>query len=185
VAPQGRFWVGMLGNDNNPLYRIDPDGSIHQMDDGILLSNGIHWSPDGETMYLADSLRRVIYAYDFEGSSGSISNRRVAVDTSGEEGLPDGISVDSQGCIWVAMCEGWQVMRYDPDGRLERRLKMPVECPTSCAFGGAQLNELYITSSRSLISPGTISHQPHAGDLFRLSLSIRGQRENIFGIGRG
>ncbi len=184
VDIQGRFWVGMLGYEDNPLYRFDPDGTIHLMDDGIRLSNGIHWSPDNGTMYLADSLRRVIYAYNFEGLSGSISNRRVAVDTSGEDGLPDGITVDSEGCIWVAMCNGWQILRYDPDGKLERRLRTPVECPTSCTFGGPALNELYITSSRSLVSSSTVSHQPHAGDLFRLRLEVKGQRENIFGHGK-
>lgn len=181
VDPQGRFWVGMLGYERNPLYRVEPDGSICQMDDDIRLSNGIHWNPDGTVMYLADSLRRAIFAYDFQAGTGSISNRRVAVDTSAEAGVPDGITVDSAGYIWVAMCGGWQVIRYSATGIVDRRIIMPVECPTSCTLGGAEGNDLYVTSSRSLIQPGTISQQLAAGDVFRVKVPQRGQRESVFG----
>jgi len=182
VDRQGRFWAGTWGgmgsNDpTNCLYRLDPDGSIHTMETGITISNGIGWSPDNKTMYFTDSPPRVIYAYDFDPTTGAIENRRIFVQTPEEEGEPDGLTVDSEGFVWSARWGGWKVTRYDPTGKMEREIRLPVQYPTSCTFGGAQLNELYITSASTALSEEQQREQPLAGDLFGLRTDVRGLEE--------
>jgi sugar lactone lactonase YvrE len=174
VDCHGRFWAGTLGDRyNNALYRFDPDGSIHIMEDGIGMSNGIGWSPDNQTMYFTDTLRYTIYAYDYDAVAGTIANRRVFVHDD-SAGLPDGLTVDSEGFIWSAWWGGWRITRYDPEGKLERQVAMPVECPTSCTFGGANLDELYITSACAALGQAGKHKQPLAGDLFRLRTAVTG-----------
>lgn len=182
VDPQGRFWGGTMyeGPDTGEptegrLYRFDADGSLHLMETGLTISNGMGWSPDLKTMYFTDTLRRVIYAYDFDPASGTIDRRRVFVDSSGEDGYPDGMEVDSEGGVWSARWGGWKVSRYDPDGKVEREIRLPVECPTSCAFGGEGLNELYITSAWTALTDEQHRQQPMAGDVFRLAMDIQGR----------
>lgn len=185
VDRQGRFWAGTL-NDENPkapdgrLYRLDPDGSVHTMETGITVSNGIGWSPDGRTMYFTDTFRYTIYAYDFDPGTGAIENRRPFVEIPPQEGLPDGLTVDREGCVWSALWGGWKVVRFDPSGKVEREIKMPVQNPTSCAFGGDQLNDLYITSARLALSDEQKEKQPWAGDLFRIKTEVRGIEEAKF-----
>ena len=183
VDPQGRCWAGtmMPQRRTSSLYRLDADQSVHQMDTGMMVSNGIGWSPDGKTMYFTDSFRQTIFAYDFDPAGGSIDNRRSFVHTPTEPGVPDGLTVDSEGFVWSARCRGWKVVRYDPQGRVEREINLPVECPTSCAFGGPNLAELYITSSWLLVAPENRENQPLAGDIFRLRLNITGLAEPCFG----
>jgi sugar lactone lactonase YvrE len=182
VDRQGRFWAGTMSKDpTSSLYRLDPDGSVHRMESGVTISNGIGWSPDNRTMYYTDSGVRMIYAYDFDPATGAIENRRPFVHTPDEEGVPDGLTVDSEGCVWSARWGGWKVTRYDPDGKVEREIGMPVQCPTSCTFGGAELTELYITSAWSGLSDEERSRQqPWAGDLFRLQTGVRGFEEPKF-----
>lgn len=182
VDPQGRFWGGTMyeGPDTGEptegrLYRFDSDGSLHLMETGLTISNGMGWSPDLKTMYFTDTLRRVIYAYDFDPASGTIDRRRVFVDSSSEDGYPDGMEVDSDGGVWSARWGGWKVSRYDPDGKVEREIRLPVECPTSCAFGGEGLNELYITSAWTALTDEQRRQQPMAGDVFRLAMDIQGR----------
>lgn len=182
VDPQGRFWGGTMyeGPDTGEptegrLYRFDADGSLHLMETGLTISNGMGWSPDLKTMYFTDTLRRVIYAYDFDPASGTIDRRRVFVDSSSEDGYPDGMEVDSDGGVWSARWGGWKVSRYDPDGKVEREIRLPVECPTSCAFGGEGLNELYITSAWTALTDEQRRQQPMAGDVFRLAMDIQGR----------
>lgn len=181
VDRKGRFWTGTLGEDaGSSLYRLDPDGSIRAMETGITISNGIGWSPDDQTMYYTDSLLRMIYAYNFDSDSGLIKNRRPFVQVPEGEGFPDGLCVDSEGFIWSAHWDGWRITRYDPDGKAERVIPLPVQRPTSCAFGGPELNQLYITSAWTGLSEADRSEQPLAGDLLRIQTDVTGQQENDY-----
>jgi len=182
VDPAGRFWAGTMTHTGatSSLYRLDPDGSVHTMEKGLGISNGIGWSLDGSTMYLTDSPRYVIYAYDFDMQSGSISNKRVFVQNSEPEGQPDGLTVDSEGYIWSAHWGGYSVLRYDPSGQLERKVELPVSQVTACIFGGPDLTDLYITSAWSGLSPEQRAKEPLAGDLFVLRTDKKGREEPKF-----
>lgn len=177
----GRFWVGTKSDDGTAsLYRMDQDLSTHRMETGFMVSNGLGWSPDDTKMYLTDSRRRIIYVYDFNLDQGSIHNRRIFAKPPEGEGNPDGLSVDGQGYIWSAFWGGWKIVRFDPDGNIERVVNLPVQYPSSCTFGGATLDELYITSACKLLSSQQRQENPLAGDLFRLKTDIRGQEETLF-----
>jgi len=181
VDPGGRFWAGtMAPGATSALYRLDADGSIHTMETGVTTANGLGWSPDGKTMYFTDSRHHVIYAYDYDPQTGSIANRRPFVSSPDEPGLPDGLAVDAEGCVWSARWDGWKVTRYDPQGRPMFHLQMPVQCPTSCAFGGPNLDELYVTSARVKLRQEQRAAQPLAGGLFRLRPGVRGQKAYLF-----
>ena len=182
---EGRFWVGTL-NDANPkgpdgeLFCVRGDGSYELVDRNITVANGIGWSPDRKIMYFTDSFRYAIYAYDFAAESGTISNRRTFVQTSPEGGIPDGLAVDTEGCVWSAYCGGWRVVRYRPDGRVDREYRLPVANPTSCAFGGERLDELYITSANLGLSEKDKAAHPLSGDLFCLKAGVAGMDEPRF-----
>ncbi|HEV2579310.1 MAG TPA: SMP-30/gluconolactonase/LRE family protein, partial [Ktedonobacteraceae bacterium] len=162
------------------LYRLDPDHSLHVMETNIRISNGIGWSPDRRLMYFTDSPLRMIYVYDFDAASGALENRRPFVHTPTEKGVPDGLTVDSEGFIWSACWGGWKITRYDPAGKVERVLQLPVQYPTSCAFGGASLDELFITSAWTALSEEKRRQQPLAGDLFRADVGVKGLEEPKF-----
>lgn len=178
--PTGRFWAGKMGNGfTNSLYRVDPDRSIHRMENGIGTSNGLGWSPDLSTFYYTDSSAKTIYAYDYDAQTGSIRNRRdFAVVTEG--GTPDGLAVDAEGCIWSARWGGWRLVRYAPDGRILAEIEMPVELVTSCAFGGPDLDELYVTSAYVSVPAEKRDLQPLAGDVFRIRAGVKGMPEPLF-----
>ena len=181
VDRQGRFWAGtMSAGPTSSLYRLDPDGSVYTMETGVTISNGIGWSPDDKTMYYTDTPLRMIYAYDFDPASGAIENRRPFIRTPDESGLPDGLTIDSEGFIWSARWDGWKVTRYDPAGKVEREIELPVQRPTSCTFGGAELDELYITSAWTGLSWVKRKLQPRAGDLFRIKVDVKGLEEPKF-----
>ncbi|TFH32179.1 MAG: SMP-30/gluconolactonase/LRE family protein [Anaerolineales bacterium] len=182
VDPAGRFWAGTMTPQgyHSSLYRLDPDFLVHRMETEIGISNGIGWSPDQKTMYFTDSPRKLIYAYDFDVPSGEISHRRIWVDSSEEDGLPDGLCVDAEGCVWSARWDGWRISRYDPQGQLMRRIPMPVQRPTSCAFGSPQLKTLFITSAWTGLTHAERSAQPMAGDLFYIELDTAGQTATFF-----
>jgi len=183
VDPAGRFWAGTLTEDGqatSSLYRLDPDGSVHAWETGVMVSNGIGWSPDRRTMYYTDSPRYTIYAYDFDVPSGSVTNRRVFVTVPKTDGQPDGLTVDSQGFIWSAHWDGYRVTRYDPQGKIERVVQLPVARVTSCVFGGPALSDLYITSAWSRLTDEQRAGQPLAGDLFLLQTEITGRLEPKF-----
>lgn len=179
VDRRGRFWAGTM-NDNgqSKLYRYDPDGSLHVMETGITCSNGIGFSPDNHTMYYSDSQVYTVYAYDFELESGEISNRRVF--RKFDNGDPDGLTVDSQGNIWIAIWGGWCVEQYAPEGALIERIEMPVQYPTCPIFGGEEMNELYVTSAWYLLDRAGRGSQPLAGDLFRIRTGVKGLPEPKF-----
>jgi sugar lactone lactonase YvrE len=187
VDRAGRFWVGSKARDwvtpNGALFRCDPDGSIHRMDEGFQLSNGMGWSPDDRRMYFVDSAPRAIYAYDFDPASGAIKNRRTLVRIAEEHGLPDGMTVDAEGFLWVAQWNGGRVVRYDPEGRIERVIAMPVRRPTSVAFGGPDLSTLFITSGTMRMSELELAAEPLAGNLFALETEVQGLPEPRFAGG--
>nr|WP_269446189.1 SMP-30/gluconolactonase/LRE family protein [Gloeobacter violaceus] len=164
----GRFWFGSMdpAGGEGRLYRYDPDGALHLMETGIFVSNGLGWSPDNRTFYLTDSSQQTIYAYDFDFESGRIVNRRPCVDLSGAPFFPDGLTVDREGCLWSAMWDGWCVIRFAPDGHELLRLPLPVQRPTCCTFGGADLGTLYITSASVGLSEAQIEKSFHSGDVF-------------------
>jgi len=131
-------------------------------------------------MYFTDSFRYSIYAYDYAATTGTISNRRTFVQTSPEGGIPDGLTVDSEGFVWSAYCGGWRVVRYNPEGKVDREYRFPVANPTSCAFGGEHLDELYVTSANLGLSENEKEQYPQSGDLFRLKVGVTGIDEPRF-----
>jgi sugar lactone lactonase YvrE len=181
VDRQGRFWAGTMEDDSTTakgsLYRLDIDHSIHKMETDLWISNGIGWSPDNTTMYLTDSIPCVIYAYDFEPESGQISNRRDLIKGDPNGPVPDGMTVDSEGYIWSAQWGGWKIVRYAPDGTVDREIAVPVAQPSCVTFGGADLSELYITSAWKGLSEDERKAQPLAGDIFRIKPGVRGLPE--------
>lgn len=181
VDRAGRFWAGTMSEgDDNSLYRLDPEGSTHVMETGITVSNGIGWSPDNRRMYFTDSRRKLIYVYDFDLTTGETANRRVFVDSTAENGVPDGLAVDSEGCVWSARWGGWKVTRYDPDGRAALEIPFPVEYVTSCALGGPNLDELYVTTAWTAVPESQRAQQPLAGDLFRVRVGVKGLPAPLF-----
>jgi sugar lactone lactonase YvrE len=181
VDRRGRFWAGTLGDPyRNNLYRLDTDLSVHWMDGGVDVSNGIGWSPDNQVMYYTDSSPAKIYRYDFDLESGSIENKKVFIDSSDRPGVPDGLTVDAEGFLWSARWGGWCIERYDPEGKLERVVKMPVEYPTSVMFGGDDLDVLFITSARVEVPPEKRGQRPLDGDLFCLQPGVCGLPEPFF-----
>jgi sugar lactone lactonase YvrE len=180
----GRFWAGTMALDERPgagaLYRLDPDGSVHTMLTGVTISNGLDWSPDGRRMYYVDSPTRRIDAFDFDAATGAIANRRTLADVPAEAGVPDGLTVDAAGFLWVALWGGAALRRYAPDGTLERVVPLPVTHPTSCAFGGAALDELYVTSARGKLTLAERVGQPQAGGVLRLRPGVVGRPAHLF-----
>ena len=180
----GRFWVGSKARDwvrrVGALFRYDLDGTLHRLDEGFQLSNGMGWSPDNRTMYFIDSAPREIYAYDFDLASGAIKNRRTLVRIAEEHGLPDGMTVDADGFLWVAQWSGGRVVRYDPDGRIARVVEMPVRRPTSVTFGGPELRTLFITSGTMRMTEAELAAEPLAGNLFALETDVQGLAEPRF-----
>jgi sugar lactone lactonase YvrE len=177
--PQGRFWAGTMAYDESPgagvLYRLELDGSCTRVLPGLTISNGIGWSPDGATMYLADSGTRLVEAFDFNGGSGAISRRRTLVHLEQPGVAPDGLTVDEGGGIWVALWGGGAIQRYAPDGSLLSMVRLPVERPTSCAFGGPDRATLFVTTAQAGLDEVALARQPDAGHVFRIDgLGVRG-----------
>ena len=181
---QGRFWIGVASFDaENPkggLYRLDPDGTVTQMEKGITISNGLGWSPDEKTFYYTDGLRYRVYQYDFDNVGGALSNRRTFLQFDKTPVAPDGLTVDSEGCVWEAHWNNWKICRYAPDGSLLLEIDMPVQRPTSCIFGGPHLDTLYVTScSRDRDETEALS--PPAGAVFAIDVGVKGLPEPAFG----
>jgi sugar lactone lactonase YvrE len=157
------------------LFRLELDGSCTTVLAELTISNGIGWSPDGTTMYLNDSGTGRVEAFRFDGASGAISHRRVLVEIEEQGVAPDGLTVDEDGGIWVALWGGGRVNRYAPDGSPLASLHVPVERPTSCAFGGPDRATLFVTTARAGLDERAIARQPDAGRVFSISgLGVRG-----------
>jgi sugar lactone lactonase YvrE len=179
----GRFWVGSISDEPGQagLYRYDPDGSLHQLEHGLTISNGLGWSPDDRTFYLTDSPQKKIFAYRFDAARGTISDRRVLVDLGDEAVEPDGLAVDGQGNLWSALWDGWCIVCFDPAGTELERIPVPVQRPTSVAFGGRDLTELYVTTASIGLSQKEVQRGVLAGDLFRVAAPVAGLPTNGFG----
>ena len=184
--PAGRFWVGtfdLLGRDHTgTLYRFDPDGSTHIMLRHITNSNGIIWSLDKTTMYYIDTPTRMVQAFDYDNATGTIANPRIVVRFPENIGWPDGMTIDAEGNLWVALWGGGAVQRYDPaTGALLDVIRVPAPFTSSCAFGGPELRVLYITSARGGLTPQQLQEFPLSGDVFAIEPGVAGVPAFFFG----
>ncbi len=175
---QGRFIVGgmneITGKPDSSVIRIDADGSITTIIDGVSCANSTCFSPDGRTMYSTDTPEQTIRAYEYDPDTGEIGNMRILADFADEPGVPDGSCVDAEGGVWNAEWEGRRVVRIAPDGSIDRVIEVPAWKPTCCAFGGPDMDILYITTSRLMSSPEQIAADPQAGGLFAVRPGVRG-----------
>jgi sugar lactone lactonase YvrE len=188
---QGRFWYGTMQNNfaedmselpitgaSGALYRIDADCSVREMDGPFTICNTFAWSPDDRTLYFADTPVG-IYAYDFDPLGGTISNRRMFAPTDGN-GYPDGSAIDAEGFLWNARWDGGCVIRWAPDGRIERIVRLPCDRVTSCCFGGPSLDVLYVTTVRYGLDAAQLAAQPLAGGIFAIDAGVRGLPDGLF-----
>ncbi|RIX98467.1 SMP-30/gluconolactonase/LRE family protein [Aureimonas flava] len=187
VDRRGRFFAGSMDTmeegPSGALYRLDPDFSVHEVDTGIICSNGPCFSPDDRTFYFADTWTGEIWAYDFDLETGAVSNRRTfaRVDTS-EGGAADGSTVDAEGCLWNALVYAGKIVRYTPDGAVDRVIDMPVKKVTSVMFGGPDLDTLFVTSMAKPPLPRFPGDGVQRGSLFAIrDLGVRGLPEPRFG----
>jgi sugar lactone lactonase YvrE len=185
---RGSLWMGSMRNNVNPdgsagatggrdgvLYRLDPDGTVTQWCADIGIANTLAWSPDGRRFYFGDTLENIIWAFDYDPSTGCVTNRQPFLRDFAR-GLPDGSCVDSEGYLWNCRFYGKCIVRIAPDGRVDRVIEMPVQNITTCAFGGADRKTLHITTARIEAPPG----DQLAGSLFTLRTESVGQAENRF-----
>jgi sugar lactone lactonase YvrE len=193
VDRRGRFFAGGMDDKEElavcSLWRLDPDLTITEVDSGIICSNGPCWSPDDKTFYIADTFVDEFWAYDYDLKIGCVSSKRVFADTKSSNGVPDGSTIDAEGCLWNAELITGDLVRYDPDGNVDRKIGMPVRNITSVMFGGDNLDEIYVTSMARVKHPAVhdrfeadLKPQFGAGALFRImGLGIRGIPEPRFG----
>lgn len=178
----GRFWAGTMelkvAAPVGALYRLDGAGNCQLMRPNVTCSNGLGWSPDNRTMYYTDTPTRHIVAYDFDGETGQISHERIFAEDS--DGFPDGLTVDAAGYVWSAKWDGWKIVRYAPDGTVDREIPLSVQRPTSCTFGGPALNQLYITSASVGLSASERAEQPLAGSLLVLETDATGLPDALY-----
>jgi sugar lactone lactonase YvrE len=180
VDRAGRFWAGTVYEyevrEAGSLYRLDADLTVKKLMSGLTCPNGIGWSPDNRTLYFTDTMARTIWAYEFDFARGELGDRRVFARLGSHDGLPDGLTVDAQGYVWSAVWDGWRIIRYSPNGTIDREIHLPVQRPTSCMFGGAALDTVYVTSA----SIG-LKDAPLAGGLFAVHTGASGIPETPFG----
>ena len=182
--PQGRFFAGTMNEKRDApsaaLYRIDTDFAITEIFANLTISNGLAWSPDGRTMYHADTPALTINAFDFDAASGMPSKGRVFARFEAETDRPDGAAVDSEGCYWIAFYRGGRVVRLSPAGKMLASFPLPAKCPTMCAFGGADLKTLYVTSARQQRDAEELAHLPQSGGIFAMRVDVPGLPEPAF-----
>ena len=177
--PAGRFWAGTMNrNEDGPtggLYRMDADHTVHRKLENVSISNGIVWSGDGRTMYYIDTPTCAVAAFDYDPEHGEISNRRTAITVPESLGWPDGMTIDEEDHVWIAMWGGSAVTHWDPrTGKHLGSCEVPASQVTSCAFGGPTLDELYVTSARAGLNEDQLGREPHAGGLFKARPGARG-----------
>ena len=180
----GRLWSGTFSltfeKGAGALYRIDPDLAVTKVFGDVTISNGLGWSPDEKTFYFVDTGKRGIDAFDYDIETGEVSNRRRFVDIERSGGLPDGIAVDSEGCLWVALYYGGAVRRYSATGKCVGKITLPVARVTSCNFGGPNLDLLYITTANHLLDDDGKPHENNAGATFCCRPGVTGLRSHRF-----
>lgn len=173
----GRLWWSSMDDDGGKrlgkLFRTDPDGQTHVVLDDVHIANTVSCSPSGEAYYFADSVKQTLWRFPMS-AAGDLGPRAVFATTKGEDGAPDGSAVDAEGYLWNAQWGAWRVVRYAPDGQIDRIIPMPVGQPSSCAFGGPNLETLYVTSARENLSMADLEAQPLAGSLFAFEPGVRG-----------
>jgi sugar lactone lactonase YvrE len=172
--PDGRFYCGSMAYDQRPgagaLYRLDPDGSVRVVLENVTISNGLEWSPDGSRAYYNDTSTHRIDVFDYDVESG-LTGRRPFAEIPVEAGGPDGLTVDEEGGVWVALYGGAAVRRYTLEGMLDEVIEVPARQVTACTFGGSDLDQLFITTSREDLEPG---EDPLAGSLFQADVHFTG-----------
>jgi sugar lactone lactonase YvrE len=180
----GRLWVGTMALDERSpaaaLYRIDPDLTVTKVLTGTTISNGLGWSPSGRLFYFIDSPTRRVDVFDCDLAGGMIENRRCFAAVEVEGAVPDGLTVDAEGGVWVALHGGWGLRRYAPDGQLAAIVDLPVARVTSCCFGGEDLRDLYVTTRREGLGATELAEQPLAGALLRLDAGVAGLPTDAF-----
>jgi len=184
VDAQGRYWAGTMDTnqsaESGSLYRLDPDLTIKKMDDKYIITNGPAFSKDGSIMYHTDTIKKEIYAFDLD-ANGDLSNKRIFTQfTQDDEGVPDGMTVDSEDCIWVGHFGGARITRYSPDGEILQVVPMPVPNITSCTFAGDNLDVMYITTAKTGIPEADLSKYPLAGSLFKFKPGVKGLPTPLF-----
>jgi len=182
--PQGRLFAGTMNEKRDApsaaLYRVDADFRITEVLGGLTISNGLAWSPDGRTMYHADTPTLTINAFAFDAATGTPSNGRVFACFAAETDRPDGAAVDSEGCYWIAFYRGGRIARLSPRGEVLASHPVPALCPTMCAFGGADLRTLYVTSARQQRAADELARLPQSGGIFALRVDVPGIAEPLF-----
>ena len=172
--PDGRFYGGSMAYDERPgageMYRLDGDGSVRVVLEGLTVSNGLDWSPDGSRAYYVDTAAQRVDLFDYERDAG-LQRRRPFAEIPPELGSPDGLTVDEAGGVWVALNDGGAVRRHGPEGAVDAVVEVGARKVTACAFGGARLDQLFITTSREDLEPGD---DPLAGSVFRALVGVRG-----------
>ena len=180
----GRFWAGSMNEKRDAnsarLYRLDPDFALAPMISDIMISNGLAWSPDGRTLYHTDTPTRTIYAWGFDAATGALANRRIFAQFAGETDRPDGAAVDRDGCYWSAFYRGGKIVRLSPRGEALSESPLPAMCPTMCAFGGADLMTLFVTTARQHRDPEELARMPQSGGIFALRIDVPGLPEPKF-----
>jgi sugar lactone lactonase YvrE len=182
--PGGRFVVGSMNERRDAasavLYRLDRDFTLTPLFGDMTISNGLAWSPDGRTMYHADTPRRIVRAYDYDVATGTPSRPRTFAQWSGEDERPDGGTVDSAGNYWIAHYRGGRLVQLSPRGEVIALHRLPAMCPTMCAFGGADLRTLYVTTARQERGADELAHLPQSGGIFAMRVEVPGLPEHLF-----
>jgi sugar lactone lactonase YvrE len=178
VGADGRFWFGTMDDGaregQGALYALSSDWTLTRAIETMSIPNGILTSPDGRELYVTDSAHQRIETRALDPRSGALSPPRLFASMQGEHCAPDGAALDEEGCLWSAQWDGACVIRFSPDGRIDRRIALPVSRPTSCAFGGADMRTLFITSARDGLSDAVLARQPLAGSVFAVRTTVRG-----------
>jgi sugar lactone lactonase YvrE len=179
VSPDGRFFAGTMDDETltrplGSLYRLDPDGSLHTVVEGLIVSNGLAWTADGRTMFHSDSKGKVVWAYEYDAAGGTIANRRVVARPDEGVGRPDGAAADVEGYYWSAGISAGVLNRWAPDGRLDRAIPLPCASPTMPCFGGADLRTIFVTSLRHGLSADVLAAAPLSGGIFALDVDVPG-----------
>jgi sugar lactone lactonase YvrE len=183
--PTGRFWLGTMDDNetarSGAIYKLEPDWTCSRVKDGLGIPNTLACSPDGKTFYVAESKDQTLYAYELDLPSGALGRRRHFASVHGAGRTPDGSAVDAEGGLWNAEWGGGRVVRYAPDGTVDRTVPLPISQPTSCAFGGRNFSTLYVTSARIGLPPETLAREPLAGSVFSIETGIQGLALSPFG----
>jgi sugar lactone lactonase YvrE len=177
VDARGRLWFGSMDDaeqaPSGTLYRVNEDGAVSAQDDDYVITNGPAMSPDGRTLYHNDTIRRVVYAFDV-AEDGTLSRKRIFTAISGE-GHPDGMAVDAEGFVWIALFGGWRIERYSPEGECVAQVRFPCANVTKLAFGGDDLRTVYATTAWKGLTADERKNQPYAGGLFSFRAPAPGQ----------